>query len=1197
GKGTLTVCSSEFDATIPDEIKKIWKKTILQRSDQEKEKYESWWKEGAEELTRLNFETPVFAVAYSHDGNQIAVAGGDGVIRFLDAESFEIVHETNAVPLLQSEAGEVAARAVPDYIRDVNPIVTKLGCNAGTCHGSKDGKNGFKLSLRGYDAFFDIRSLTDDHASRRVNVAAPDASLMLLKATAAVPHEGKQLLETDSEYYQVLRDWIAAGAKVDHEAPRVVSITVSPENPVIQEIGETRQMKVVATYADGETRDVTKDSFIESGNLEVATHNDGGLLTTIRRGEAPVLARYEGAYASTVLTVMGDRSGFVWKKQAENNEIDGFVHDKLQRMRILPSGLCTDEEFVRRIYLDLTGLPPSPKDLLTFLEDERPSRQKRKALIDRLIGNEDFIDHWTNKWADLLQVNRKFLGPEGATKFRGWIRAQVAGNRPYDEFVRDIVTASGSNSENPAASYYKILRNPEDTVENTTHLFLATRFNCNKCHDHPFERWTQDQYYELAASFSQVSLKRAPESGKRNIGGSAVEKAKPLFEVVYDNEEGEMIHGRTNEIAEPAFPYDANYDMPKESSRREQLAAWMTSPDNAYFAKSYVNRIWGYLLGTGIIEPLDDIRAGNPPTNPELLDWLTRQFIDSNFNTQHLIRLICESRAYQRSIKTNKWNVDDKINFSHAKARRLPAEVLYDAVYTVTGAKSQFPGVPAGTRAAALPDVGVELPDGFLGNLGRPVRESACECERSNDLQLGSVMALVSGPTVADAIGDEGNAISRLAETTVDDRELIDNVFLRVLNRKAGEEEIDATLESWSLIDGDHEKLVTRLAKEESAWVFEREKLETKRQVAIGKAKAELREYTPEHERKKREAEAAQKERIAEAKKVLEEVEANIPGKVEAWEQSLAVSDTWTKWRLLKPESVSLADKSETEILPDGSVRPKKTNPRRLDYHLAGSMVEENITGIMIESIPDESFAGFGAGLSGNGNFVVTEVQASWNTQEEPKEKLNLAFADAKADFNQEGFDVKKAINGDVSRADKGWAIAGSDLKARHRAMFRFEEPMAGSAEGATLTVSVLCRYSTDNYPLGRFRIWYTTDSDPLHFGLPNDVAMAAGLPPSTRTDEQKARLRTWVMNNDDDYNHAFFALAKEQRPLPGDKKLAALKAAVTKAERPVPVPDPLLQLRQDVDHSIEQTAFRRRTAAQDLTWALINSPAFLFNH
>ncbi|MEM0898255.1 MAG: DUF1549 domain-containing protein, partial [Verrucomicrobiota bacterium] len=771
GRGTLTLCRSEFDAAIPEEIEKIWKKTILQRSDEEKEKYESWWSEGAEELARLKFDTPIFAIAFSPDGKHLAASGGDGVIRFLNAKTFETMHEANAVPLVETESGKIAVREAPDYIRDVNPIVTKLGCNAGTCHGSKDGKNGFKLSLRGYDAFFDIRSLTDDHASRRVNVAAPDTSLMLLKATAAVPHEGKQLLEADSDYYQVLRDWIADGAKVDHKAPRVVGISVTPVNPVIQTIGETRQMKVVATYADGKTRDVTKESFIESGNTEVATHNDTGLLATIRRGEAPVLARYEGAYASTVLTVMGDRSGFAWDKQSENNEIDGFVHDKLQRMKILPSGLCTEEEFVRRIYLDLTGLPPSPEAVTAFLREKGPSREKRVALIEQLIGSGDFIDHWTNKWADLLQVNRKFLGPEGATKFRGWIREQVAENRPYDEFVHEIVTASGSNSENPAASYYKILRNPEDTVENTTHLFLATRFNCNKCHDHPFERWTQDQYYELAANFSQVSLKRAPESGKRNIGGSAVEKPKPLFEVVYDNEEGEMIHGRTNEVAEPSFPYEANFDIPKEASRREQLAAWMTSPDNEYFAKSYVNRLWGYLLGTGIIEPLDDIRAGNPPTNPELLDWLTREFIESGFDTRHIIRLICQSRTYQRSIRTNPWNADDKINFSHAKARRLPAEVLYDAVYAVTGAKSQFPGVPVGTRAAALPDVGVELPDGFLGNLGRPVRESACECERSNDIQLGSVMALVSGPTIADAIGDEDNAIPRLAASTSDDRQ------------------------------------------------------------------------------------------------------------------------------------------------------------------------------------------------------------------------------------------------------------------------------------------------------------------------------------------------------------------------------------------------------------------------------------------
>jgi hypothetical protein len=417
-------------------------------------------------------------------------------------------------------------------------------------------------------------------------------------------------------------------------------------------------------------------------------------LSTARRGEAPMLARYEGAYASTIVTVMGDRSGFEWKDMPANNNVDEFVAAKLKRIKTLSSGLASDEEFLRRVYLDLIGLPPSLEEMGKFIADKRDSKDKRDELIDQLVGSSEYIDHWTNKWADLLQVNRKFLGTEGAAQFRKWIRNEVANNTPYDQFARQVITASGSNKDNPAASYYKILRDPAAIMENTTHLFLATRFNCNKCHDHPFERWTQDQYYEMTAFFAQVGLKNdAKASGKKTIGGTAVEGKKPLYEIVFDKKDGETKHQRTGAVTPPTFPFSTKFEAKKDATRREQLSAWITSPDNRYFAKSYVNRIWGYLLGVGIIEPIDDIRAGNPPTNPELLNWLTQDFISHKFDVRHLIRTICQSRTYQLSIKTHEWNVDDTINYSHAIARRLPAEVLYDAIYFATGPQSARSGV------------------------------------------------------------------------------------------------------------------------------------------------------------------------------------------------------------------------------------------------------------------------------------------------------------------------------------------------------------------------------------------------------------------------------------------------------------------------------------------------------------------------
>ncbi|MCC2672707.1 MAG: translocation protein TolB, partial [Armatimonadetes bacterium] len=544
------------------------------------------------------------------------------------AASLKLSLEGKSVVVPVSVSGVKTSRPV-DYVRDVQPVLGKVGCNQGTCHGAKDGKNGFKLSLRGYDSLYDVRAFTDELASRRVNVASPDDSLMLLKATGSVPHVGGVVMKRGDAYYQILRSWIAAGAKLDLKTPRVTEIVVTPKNPVVQQIGSTQQIRVIAKYADGTTRDVTREAFIETGNMEVATSNRSGLVTAIRRGEAPMLVRYEGNYAATTLTVMGDRSGFVWKQPASYNKIDELAAAKWKRMKIQPSEVCTDAEYIRRVYLDLTGLPPTADEMRAFLGDARDSRVKREALVDKLVGSKDFVEYWTNKWADLLQVNRKFLGVEGAVAFRKWIRQEVAANTPYDKFAADILTASGSNRENPAASYYKILRAPDATMENTTHLFMGVRFNCNKCHDHPFERWTQDQYYQMAAYFAQVQIAKDPASGANMLGGTAVEGGKPLYEVISDGKQGEVKHDRTGEVTPPKFPFTVDYHAPEQATRRQQLSAWLTSKDNPLFARSYVNRIWGYMFGVGIIEPIDDIRAGNPATNPELLDYLTKEFVNS----------------------------------------------------------------------------------------------------------------------------------------------------------------------------------------------------------------------------------------------------------------------------------------------------------------------------------------------------------------------------------------------------------------------------------------------------------------------------------------------------------------------------------------------------------------------------------------
>ena len=942
----------------------------------------------------------------------------------------EFQDQTVEIPL--SVAGLDAA-CNPDFIEVVNPIISKLGCNAGTCHGAKDGKNGFKLSLRGYDALYDIRGFTDDMASRRVNVAAPDRSLMLLKATATVPHEGRMLIGDDSRYHRIIRSWIRDGATVNPKSRRVREIKIYPENPVVERVGEAQQFRVTAIYEDGSRRDVTRESFVTSGNGEVAEHDDLSLLTTQRRGEAPVLARYEGRYAATTLTVMGDRQGFEWKQPEVNNDIDRLVSQKWKRMKIRPSDLVGDLDFLRRIHLDLTGLPPSDEVVDAFLEDNRSKLVKRDALIDRLVGSEPFVEHWSNKWSDLLQVNGKFIGRQGAVAFREWIEGEIRKNTPYDQFARKVLTASGSNKENPPASYYKILRTPEDTMENTTHLFLATRFNCNKCHDHPFERWTQDQYYEMAAHFAQFKLEKDPASGKQTIGKTAVERAKPLYEIVSDGKEGEIKHERTGMVSAPGFPYPADFEDNSSLSRRERMAAWMTSADNRYFAKSYVNRIWGYLFGVGIIEPIDDIRAGNPPSNPELLTFLEREFIDSGFDSQRLIRLICKSRTYQLSVLTNSWNEDDEINFSHALPRRLPAETLLDAVFMVTGSKTKFPGVPEGTRAASLPDVGISLPDGFLGTFGRPARETSCECERSGELQLGPVMALVSGPTINDAISDPNNAITRLAKEEMNDRVLINRLFLRILNRPARGVEIERCLSLFGgQIEGDHQKLVEQLGKEEEAikdWLEAEEKA---RDDSISQAQDRLSEYQEETAEEVNLANRKRNARIKEATDALHAFDKTLPQRLTQWERDFAGGKSvWENLKLDKISSKIPGIKFEQQ--EDGSVFVGGRSAKgSYVAHTTTSM--KRLTGVRIEAIQDERLPRKGPGRAPNdGNFVLTELEVlaepsknlqQWELVEEWGRGESSALADwkpgsqTKVSIEEQG--VSLAKNGKTGTVQSG---------------------------------------------------------------------------------------------------------------------------------------------------------------------------------
>ncbi len=1046
------------------------------------------------DLTRLavlELDKRANLVKVSPTGLVRPLADGSGALKYtIGGQSVTVPVKVSG----QKEAPQVS------FVRDVMPILSKVGCNAGTCHGAAKGKNGFKLSLRGYDPEFDHQALTDELEGRRFNRAAPERSLMLLKPAGEAPHVGGMLFKPGDPYYEIIKAWIAAGVKLDREAPRVSSIEVAPRGAVMPLPEMKQQMAVIATYTDGSKRDVSAEAFVESSNNEVATVDKQGLVTAVRRGEATMLARYEGSYAASTLIIMGDRSGFVWKDVPANNYIDELVYEKLKSIRVLPSDLCTDEDFVRRVTLDLTGLPPTPEAVKSFLADARPTRVKRDELIDKFVGSNDYIEHWTNKWADLLQVNRKFLGVGGAAALRKYVRQAIADNKPYDKFVYDILTASGSTLENPAAAYYKVLRDPEAAMENTTQLFLAVRFNCNKCHDHPFERWTQDQYYHLASYFAQVQRTEDPKFKGQKLGGTDVEKGKPLVEDIADGTAGEVMHERTGKVAPPQFPYTYPGMSAAGKTRREQIAKWITAKENPYFAKSYVNRLWSYLLGVGLIEPVDDIRAGNPPTNAKLLDRLTEDFIQSGFDTRHIIKTICKSRVYQHSLSTNRWNVDDEINYSHALARRLPAEVLYDAIYRVTGSQSRLPGLPPGARAAELLDSSVPIPGGFLELFGKPARESACECERAGGMMLGPVLTLINGPVLGEALKDPSNRLAQLVATEKDDTKLIEEVYLTILARRPTKTEVEKCLKTFHEAAKDHAELVAEYTKLESA---------------------------------------------------LKAYEATLPAKEAAWEKQFKNVAPWTNVEVTEAKSKVGATLTKQ---PDGSLLASGKNGGPDDYTVTATAKGAGITAIRLEVLTDAALPAKGPGRSADGNFVLNEFKVTVAPANDPKAAKPVAFRRAIADFSQQNFEVAKAIDGNPG-PNSGWAVSPQVGRA-HVAVFEAKEPL-GFAEGAVLTFTMQQTYGSKQHNIGRFRLSVTTAKLPIVLNtLPDTLTRILAVEPGKRTPEQKAELTRYYRGQ--------------------DAELLRLAQAVSDFGKP---------------------ADKRLLGAQDVAWALINSPAFLFNH
>jgi hypothetical protein len=659
------------------------------------------------------------------------------------------------------------------------------GCNAGACHGTPSGKNGFRLSLRGYDPAADYIQLTRDVLGRRTERLEPDASLILQKALGRVPHEGGQRFQPTSTPAQAMRAWLAEGLRDDPPgAAALQTIDVLPGARVLHEPAAFQQLAVLAHFADNSSRDVTRLTVFSSSDVAVAEVSPTGLIHFNQSGEVAILCRYLDVLQAVRLTYLEPRKDFSWPNPSPSNFVDQHVFAKLKMLSIPPSDVCTDQEFVRRAFLDLCAVLPTPAEVKTFVENK--DKEKRAKLIDALLERPEYADFWTLKWADVLRNSRKAVQLKGTHVYQQWLHRHIADDTPLDVVVRELLTADGSTFANPPANYYRIARDPTSLAESTAQLFFGVRMQCAKCHNHPFEKWTQDDYYSLAAFFARVKQK------KDDVEKDASPQALGA-EVIYTERTGEVTQPRSGKIMPPKIIGVAVPAIPPGKDRREVLADLVTSPKNPFFAKSLANRIWYHLNGRGIVDPVDDFRDSNPSANDELLDALAKDFAAHHFDVKHLIRTIMNSRTYQLSAATNDLNKDDNKYFSHAVTKLLTAEQLLDALCTVSEVPEKFAGLPLGTRATQLPDGEINHP--FLKTFGQPARELACECERESDSNLAQALQLINGPTINEKLRNPNNRIGRLLGKKLPEKDILNELYLATLSRPPAEGEVKAALE------------------------------------------------------------------------------------------------------------------------------------------------------------------------------------------------------------------------------------------------------------------------------------------------------------------------------------------------------------------------------------------------------------------
>lgn len=657
---------------------------------------------------------------------------------------------------------------------DVLVALSKQGCNSGACHGSPSGKGGFRLSLRAFDMELDELTLIREDFGRRVERQDPDRSLLLEKPLMKVSHAGGKQLSKQDVTYRVLRDWIAQGAKGNAtDAPRCNKLEVFPATKrMLKRSDGPQQLAATAHFTDGKKRDVSDVVAYESSNMEVATVSKQGLVTPLKRGDTVILVRYLEHIESIPLMFVDDVPGFQWSEPSPANYVDTLVNQKLKQLQFLPGSVCDDSTFIRRVTLDVIGLLPTSQETSEFLADT--AADKRARLIDRLLEREEYAKFWALKWGDLLKLTSKTIGNEGVFKFYRWLENSIRSNMPYDQFASQLIAGSGSTLANPPANFYRAATDMNECVETVSQVFLGARLQCAKCHNHPFERWTQDNYYGLGAFFNRLQRKTTDRPGDMFIWAANA---------------GEVTQPRTGKQMKPWLPQVGSMESEPQGDRRQALVKWLVSPTNPYFAKIEVNRIWSQLFARGIVDPIDDFRDSNPPSNEPLLVALAEDFAKNQFDRKHLLRVILNSNTYQCSSETSSANVDDEIYFSHQAPRMLSAEQLMDAINLALDVEHPFAGLPSTTKATHLPAPDV-VKVSFLKVFGQPERSTVCACERSEDTNLGMAIELFNGPFVAERLKNPNNRFRKLLAEGKATEEIIKSLFVAAYSRLPSDTEL-----------------------------------------------------------------------------------------------------------------------------------------------------------------------------------------------------------------------------------------------------------------------------------------------------------------------------------------------------------------------------------------------------------------------